>query len=363
MRAEMELDSIAYPPQLTDLIDRYEADAAVISFVPDIRWCSGFSGSNALFLVKRDGNHFITDGRYAVQSQQEVEGAEIHIGENNLLQCVEDKDLLVGVKKVVVQADHLTIAAFGEMKEAFPEVEWVQAQGLLNHRIARKRPPEVTNIRKAQRITDQVFEHLLDILQAGLTEKEVAAEVVYQHLQRGASGMSFDPIVASGPNSALPHARPTDRRLQVGDLVVIDMGCFVNGYASDMTRTVSIGTPPDEARRVYDLVLDAQKQALDFASAGCTSSELDDAARSIIKDAGYGACFTHSLGHGVGLQIHEWPSISWRADVQLAEGMVLTIEPGVYLPERFGVRIEDMIRLTQTGCENITASTKAFTIL
>ena len=196
-----------------------------------------------------------------------------------------------------------------------------------------------------------------------MTEQELAAEIVYQHLRRGASAMSFDPIVASGPNSALPHARPTERTLQQGDMVVIDMGCFVNGYASDMTRTISIGEPDEEARKVYNVVLQAQESALSAASAQLSNSALDNVARSFIKDSGYGAYFTHSLGHGVGLQIHEWPSISWRMDHPLSAGMVLTIEPGIYLPGKVGVRIEDMIQLTQDGCENLTGSTKELIVI
>lgn len=175
--------------------------------------------------------------------------------------------------------------------------------------------------------------------------------------------MSFDPIVASGANGALPHARPSSRVFQEGDLVVLDFGCFVNGYASDMTRTIAIGKPADEAIDVYNLVLEAQQKAIAAAQANLTALELDAVARSIIETAGYGEYFTHSLGHGLGLDIHEWPRISWQNSDQLAENIAITIEPGIYIPGKFGVRIEDIVVLKPDGCEVLTTSSKELFVL
>lgn len=218
-------------------------------------------------------------------------------------------------------------------------------------------------MRRAQAVTDAVFEHLLEFIKPGMQEQEIAAEIVYQHLSRGAERMSFDPIVASGPNAALPHGRPTSKRLQQGELVLVDMGCFVDGYASDMTRTIAIGEPGDEARAVYNLVLDAQERAIESAHGGIASADLDDAARSVIAAGGYGDYFSHGLGHGVGLQIHEWPRVSYHVDYTLPVGAAVTIEPGIYLPDRIGVRIEDLIILREDGCDNLTASPKSLICL
>jgi Xaa-Pro aminopeptidase len=191
-----------------------------------------------------------------------------------------------------------------------------------------------------------------------MTERAIAAEIVYQHLKRGAERMAFDPIVASGPNGALPHARPTNRKLQRGDLVVIDMGGFVDGYASDMTRTVAIGSASDEACTHYTAVLEAQRRAIDTIHAGMTGAELDSTARHVLDDAGLGQYFTHSLGHGIGLQTHEWPRLSQRVEHVLPEGATVTIEPGVYMPDQHGIRIEDIVVVREEGCDNLTGAPK-----
>lgn len=333
------------------------AEAALLTFLPDIRWACGFSGSNSVLLVRPDHAHLITDGRYREQARREVEGAQVHVPGYKLLEHVKEENLL-GDEVVLYQSDHATVAELERLQQLFPSATWQPAPELLTRRVAAKDEQEVGRIRQAQQITDRVFEHVLEALEPGRTEKEVAAEIVYQHLRLGADKMSFDPIVASGEQGALPHARPTDREIQAGDLVVIDMGCFVEGYASDMTRTVAVGEPDDEARTVYQVVLKAQKAAVEAAEAGLSSKELDGVARSIIEDEGYGEYFSHGLGHGLGLQVHEWPKVSYHTDEPLPAHSVVTIEPGVYLPGRLGVRIEDIILLQEGGSENLTGSPK-----
>ena len=344
-------------------VESNNADALILSFIPDIRWLTGFSGSNALVLYVKGKSIFVTDGRYATQSRDEVEAEEIHVAPGNLMQHVADQKILDGLNRVIVQAEHLTLSLQEEYKKILPRVSFIPVSSILNESVAVKSKRERDLIADSQRITDDVFDYLLGFVKPGMREQDIAAEIVYQHLRRGASAMSFDPIVASGPNSALPHARPTQRVLQQGDMVVIDMGCFNNGYASDMTRTIAIGEPGEEARAVYQVVLDAQLKALEAASSNMTSKELDNMARSVIEDAGYGSFFSHSLGHGVGLQIHEWPSISWKAEYPLQPGMIITIEPGVYLPDQLGVRIEDLIQLTEFGNDNLTASPKELVVI
>ncbi len=343
---------------IRSLFSEHGATAAVLTFLPDIRWACGFTGSNGLLFVLPDAAHFVTDGRYTEQAGREVTGATTHIAPRSLIDFASGEGLLGSATRVIVQSDHLTLDGFDQLQEAFNGLEWAPVAGLLQKLVAVKTAGEVDAMRRAQAVTDAVFEDILAFIAPGISEQELAAEIVYQHLRRGASAMSFEPIVASGPNGALPHARPTDRRLEVGDLVVLDFGCFVDGYASDMTRTVALGTPEPEALRVYEVVLDAHLRALDAAHAGMSGKALDAVARDRIAEQGFGSYFTHSLGHGVGLQIHEWPSVSFRTEDPLPAGAVITIEPGVYLPGRFGVRIEDMALLGPTSAESLTHSPK-----
>ena len=337
----------------------YEVDAALISSLPNVRWACGFTGSNGLLLVGHDGAVFVTDGRYTDQAREEVRGADVVISKTGLVSRLDDIDVFEELGRVAFQADHVTVEKHEKLREHLPDVEWVPRSGMLTPHVARKDRSEIDRIRKAQEITEAVFDYVVGFIEPGMEEREVAAEITYQHLKRGGDEMSFEPIVASGPNGARPHAHPTDRTLREGELVVIDMGCIRDGYASDMTRTVSLGEPPKVARTGYDLVREAQRQALDQARAGMRGKELDAVARRVIEDAGYGEYFSHGLGHGIGLEVHEWPRVSYTVDAELPEGVCVTIEPGLYVPEeRFGVRIEDIVVLRSDGCENLTKAPK-----
>lgn len=331
--------------------------------MPDVRWVCGFTGSNGVLIVGRGASHFVTDGRYKTQAAREVQGAQVHVASANLFAHIEDEALLPEGGTVLFQADHVTVAQRADWGERFENIEWTPVEELMPPLVAAKSDAEIEKIRAAQSVTDGVFEHLIGFIEAGMTEREVAAEIVYQHLRRGAERMAFDPIVAAGPNGALPHARPTSRALEPGDLLVIDMGGVLEGYASDMTRTVAVGEPSAEARAVYDLVLRAQQAAHAAAHAGMTGKELDRVARDVIEDGGHGDHFPHSLGHGIGLQTHEWPRLSRHVEHDLPAGATVTIEPGVYVPDRFGVRIEDIVALRADGCDNLTASPKELIVL
>ncbi len=348
---------------LRELAARHGADAVLLSAMPDIRWACGFTGSNGLLFVAREDAVFVSDGRYAEQARREVVGAEVATPGYDLIGFLAAHAPAKASAVIVMQADHLTFAQYEEYAARLEPARPAPVAGLLRTLVARKEAAEVALIRAAQRITEAVFEETLALLRPGLTEREVAAEIVYRHLRRGGEGMSFDPIVASGPNAALPHARPTDRALAAGDMVVLDFGCTVGGYASDMTRTVAVGEPGALARRVYATVLEAQEQALEAARAGMTAGALDAAARGVIERAGWGPQFSHSLGHGVGLQIHEWPRVGKDAEEILPEGAVVTIEPGIYLAGQTGVRIEDMVWLHADGCERLTAAPKALVVV
>ena len=340
-----------------------EADALLITFIPDIRWACGFTGSNGILLIRSDDAVFLTDGRYETQAAREVDGARVLMAGYDIPAYIAENQLLAGCPTVVYQSDHVTVAALEKFRDLFGGIKWKGARELFVRVVASKNAAEVERIRTAQRLTESVFEDILEWLHEGMSEKEVAAEIVYRHLRGGAERMSFDPIVASGPNSALPHGLPTDRRLQRGEVLLLDFGCFLDGFASDMSRTVALGEPGGELRAVYDLVRAAQEQAIAAARAGIQSIDLDGVARRIINEGGYGDCFSHGLGHGVGLQIHEWPRVSYSADYELPADCAVTIEPGIYLPGRFGIRIEDIIVLREDGCENLTRARKDLVVL
>jgi len=222
---------------------------------------------------------------------------------------------------------------------------------------------ELGLLRRAEQIGDEAFDHILTILKPGITEREISLELEFFMKKQGASKLSFDTIVASGPNSSMPHAQVTDRVVQNGDFVTMDFGCVYKGYCSDMTRTVAVGTPTDEMKKVYQIVLDANLRAMDGIKAGVKCSDIDALARGYISDKGYGDYFGHGLGHSVGLQIHEEPRFSPKCDVITEENMVITDEPGIYLPGKFGVRIEDLVVVRKDGYERLSKSPKELIII
>jgi Xaa-Pro aminopeptidase len=350
--------------QVRARLEALDADALLLTSMPDIRWACGFTGSNGLLVVGPTVSRFVTDGRYTEQARAEVEGADVHVAENGLSDLVADEGLLDPFSRVAFQADSVSVARRDDLAETHDSVQWVPATKVLTKAVASKDDWEVDQIRAAQSITEAVFNEIIDLIAPGKTEQEIAAEIVYHHLKRGADSMAFDPIVASGPNAARPHARPTDRTLREGEMVVVDMGCFREGYASDMTRTLALGDPGPAARRGYEAVLRAQEAALDAAQAGMTGEELDAVARNVLEESDLADYFSHGLGHGLGLQVHEWPRVSRTADDELPVGACVTIEPGVYVPEKnYGVRIEDIVVLRNGGSESLTRSTKELTTL
>ena len=331
------------------------AEAALVTHPADIRWAVGFTGSNGLLVVTPSEAHFVTDGRYTTQAADEVTDAEIHVPSGHALaDHVRDAAFLADVSSVAIQADRLTVSAFDTYRDLFPDVTFQPVKELLSAAVAAKSPENVEAVARAQRVTCEVFEALLPSVREGVTEQELAAEITYLHLKRGASAMSFEPIVASGARGALPHARPSGKALQAGELVVIDMGAYLDGYSSDLTRTVAVGSVPAAARAAYETVRRAQEAAFEVAEAGRLGGDLDRAARDVIEADGLGEWFSHSLGHGVGLDVHEWPRLSQTVEHVLPEGATVTIEPGVYVPGEFGVRIEDVIVLERGGMRNLT---------
>ena len=324
-------------------------------------YASGFAtiGTDGVALVTTKGNFYFTDSRYIEAAENTVENAAIGLADRKkgYIAWLGEALALTGARRLGFEDESMTVAEHRLYSEKL-QAELVPASAFLRELRAQKDPEELERLERAQRIAEQALGQILTEIRPGVTEKEIAARLQYLMLHFGAEKMSFDPIVASGPNGSMPHAVPTERKIRPGEFVTMDFGCVYKGYCSDMTRTVCVGRPTEEMERVYETVLKAQLAGIAAARAGVTGAEIDGAAREVIRQAGYGEFFGHSFGHGVGVEIHESPNASPANDKPMAVGSVISAEPGIYLPGRFGVRIEDVIVLTEDGCRNITRAPK-----
>lgn len=345
---------------ITAQLDAYQLDALCITSQPGEYYAVGLKGEGVV-LVTRQGCHYFTDSRYIELAQNTVTNAEVtvvtpHQDHLALASLVLEH---YGLKRVGIEEAYLTVERWQKMKIAFPaDTELVPAGKLLTELRSAKTEEELAVMQKAQDITDQVFAEICEFLHAGVTESEVAAQLTYLQMKHGAEGNSFPPIVASGANGSMPHAIPTAKPIQKGEFVTMDFGCIYQGYCSDMTRTVAIGQPSDEMRRVYDAVLEAQLAGIAAAKAGVPGCDVHNAAWDVLKKYGYGDYFGHGFGHSLGIEIHESPNANRANTKPLPAGAVLSAEPGVYLPGKFGVRTEDVIFLTETGNRILTHAPK-----
>lgn len=337
--------------------------AILITMPENRRYISGFTGSSAYLFITDDDALLATDFRYTEQAATQAPGFEVVMHKSPATDTFKEILRRFGVTRLGFEKDQVTYSDYETLREALTGVELIGTSGLVEELRMVKDANELDKIRRAVAIGDSAFKHMLQFLRPGLTEKEVAFELEFFMRKTGADGLAFSVIAASGPNSALPHAVPTDRVLQPGDFVKIDYGCKIDGYCSDMTRTVVLGQATEKQREVYDIVLRAQLAAVAAVRPGMTGADLDAVARQIITEAGYGDNFGHGLGHGVGLQVHEGPGAGSRSTTVFEPGMVITIEPGIYLPGWGGVRIEDMAFITADGAEIPTASTKELLII
>ncbi len=333
-------------------------DAFLVTGLPNVRYLTGFSGSNGLCLVTGRTAAFVTDSRYTTQSREEVTGWRIVIAPGSLFQASADRRLLPARSRIGVEEQHLSVAELRNLRRLFPGVRFVPVSLLIESIAAVKDDGEIALIRKAAGITDAVFAAILPMLKPGVRESDIAAEISALHRRYGAEGDAFDPIVASGPRGALPHARPTARKFRRGEMITLDLGCRVQGYHSDMTRTVAIGRPSSTMKTVYAIVRDAQQRAVDAAHSGMAARDLDRVARQAIRRHGYGRYFIHALGHGLGLHVHDPLRVSAKSSEVLRDGYVLTIEPGIYLPGTGGVRIEDDVVIRPDGCTVLNRAPK-----
>lgn len=340
---------------------RAELGAFLVSEKNNRRYLSGFSGSAGLLLITPARQLLLTDSRYYEQVKQQSPGWELVKSGYAMIQCVAELLPELGLKgaRIGFEADCLTVADFELWQEGLADTELVAVSGFFSPFRAAKTAAELETIRHAAAIADAALSHVLGWIEPGMTEKEIAWELEVYMRTHGADAPAFDLTVATGPNAAMPHATATQRQATIGEVVLIDMGCMVNGYRSDMTRTFCLGQPADpEYLAVWETVDRANRAAVAGLKAGASGKVIDSLARDVITQAGYGDNFGHGLGHGVGLAIHEDPFLSYRADVVLPVGAVLTIEPGIYLPGRFGVRLEDMVALTAAGPEILTNTPK-----
>lgn len=341
--------------------DAAEIEALLVTRGPNVRYLTGFTGSAGTLLVGPDELVLVTDGRYRQQSHEQLAAA----GVDARIEIAPTQSELYNVIAAAVpprgrlglEAHGVTWAQQRTLAEKL-DAELVATEQLVEARRAVKEPAEVARIRAACEIADDALAFVLPGLHSRPTEQAFALTLEHAMRDRGASGTSFETIVASGPNGAMPHARPTDRVIEAGELVVIDFGCIVDGYCSDMTRTVSVGDPGADARKVWDVVIESQRAGRDAVRAGVECREVDRASRDVIDDAGWGETFAHGTGHGVGLEIHEAPRVAATADGTLEPGHVVTVEPGVYLPGVGGVRIEDTVVVTEAGADPLTGFPK-----
>jgi Xaa-Pro aminopeptidase len=350
--------SAARADRLVERLRERELDSLLVTNLMNVRYLSGFTGTNGLCVVSPDTRVFITDFRYVERAQSEVPDFDRLRGKQDLLEDAAER--VSG--RVGFDDQHMSVRTHKRLAEMLPDgVELVPAGGLVEELRAVKEPDELRAMREAARLGDEMYEYIASRGLVGRSEREVAVDVEREMRARGAEDPSFPSIVAAGANGALPHATPGSAKIAADTLVIVDMGCRVDGYCSDCTRTFATGTLSDEAAAVYELVLAAQEESLAAVRVGAEGREVDAVARDRISAAGRGDQFGHGLGHGVGLEVHEAPRLAQSAEGKLVAGNVVTVEPGVYVPGAFGVRIEDLAVVTDDGSEVFTHFPKALT--
>ncbi len=329
-------------------------DLLLVTSPANVRYLSGFTGSSGWLLLFDEQQILLTDGRYAEQAPAEAPGVDVRIASTGLVSLLCEVVEQMSIPRVGLEGEHVSVGLQQRLVDK-TSAQWTSTKDLVEQVRQSKDAGEVGAIREALGLAERVLCNVVSDLEPGCSEREVAAEIEYACRKGGADGMAFETIVASGPRTALPHAGASDRELLRGEPVMIDMGCRVNGYCSDITRMVWLGDTVDaEAEELHRLVSAAQEAAIAEVRAGIPAADVDCAARRVIIEAGYGEAFVHGTGHGVGLEIHEAPAVSGRSEDLLVAGAVMTIEPAVYLPGKVGVRLEDMVCVREGGCDRLT---------
>ncbi|PYX11542.1 MAG: aminopeptidase P family protein [Acidobacteria bacterium] len=355
--------------RLRESLPSNRLDGLLVTHLPNIRYLCGFTGSAGALFVSDAKSVLFTDGRYRTQARAEVQGGKVVIGKKGpLAACAEwlraNKSRSRMRRRIGIESEHFTVAERSRLAAMVPRDSLLRpAPALIERSRTVKDAEEIEQIQSAVLLGADLFDVILKMTRPGVKESEVAAELEYAARKAGAEGMSFPTIIAGGTRSSLPHGRASEATIPSRGFVVCDFGVILAGYCSDMTRTVYVGHPTEEAGRIYESVRQAQQAAIETVRPGITVGEVDRAARKLLKKSNLDRYFTHSTGHGVGLEIHEPPRIATGQEEILHPGMVITIEPGVYIPGKFGVRIEDMVVVTERGCQVLTPTSKRMIVL
>ncbi len=349
--------------RISDALRERGLDAMLLTSDPNCFWATYFHGEGVTLVTENESFYF-TDSRYIEAAERQIDGAVIGMTDRSkpFIAWINEALARTGAVKVGFEDATMSVAAFHTYQEAL-HCELLPASDLITGLRAVKDAEEIRRLTDAQRISERALTDLLQEIHEGQTEQEIGARLQYLMLRYGAERMSFDPIIASGPNGSMPHAVPSERKVRRGDFITMDFGCVYEGYCSDMTRTIALGEVSEEQRKIYEIVLEAQLAGIAAARAGATGAEVDGAARKVIADAGYGQYFGHGFGHSVGVEIHEAPNANPNNDKPLPAGAVISAEPGIYIPGRFGVRIEDVIVVGEDGCTDLALADKSLIIL
>lgn len=348
--------------KLREQFQKNDIDGLLVTSSKNRRYITNFSGTAGVALISESGAKFITDFRYVEQATKQIEGFEIVQHKGAIVEEVARLSKEMGITKLGFEQDHVSFGEY-QLYDKHISTTLVPVSGVIEKLRLIKTDFELKILKEAAEIADATFTHILPYIKAGATELSVSNELEMFMRNQGATSSSFDIIVASGLRSALPHGVASDKVIETGDFVTLDFGALYKGYCSDITRTVSIGQPSDELRTIYDIVLEAQKLGMSGIKPGITGREADALTRDYITEKGYGEYFGHSTGHGIGLDVHEGPGLSAKSDMVLEPGMVVTVEPGIYVAGTGGVRIEDDTVITEDGNQTLTFSTKELIIL
>ena len=349
--------------KLRNLMKEKEADSVLVSKKENVVYLSGFTGSDALLFITKAKKFLVTDFRYLIQASQECGQYEVRKYKDSIEDEIKSLVFENDVSNVGIEEKDLTHFRYNKITDKIPNTGIIYFGEILETLRIIKDDKELKNIRKSVEITDDVFKEVLKYIKPGVTENEIASEIQYHIRKKGGTGQSFEIIVASGLRSALPHGVASDKKINNNEPVVIDFGSIYNDYCSDMTRTVFVGEPTEELKKIYNVVLKAQKNAIDYIKEGIVCKEADSIARDYIAKNGYGDYFGHALGHGVGLEIHENPRLSTKCDIVLKSGMTVTVEPGIYIENIGGVRIEDLVVIKDNKADVMSSSSKDIIIL
>ncbi|MFW5979292.1 MAG: M24 family metallopeptidase [Halanaerobium sp.] len=351
--------------KLREKMKEQEIEAFLVTKKENVRYLSQFTGTAGKLLITEEDNIFITDFRYLDQAADQTDGCVIEEISRNFIEGFAELLKRKKVKNLSFESQDLSFKMYNKLKEKLDLISLNPVESVVESLRMIKDQSEIQKIKKAVEIADQGFQFLIDFIEPGKSEKEIALELEFFMKRNGGEANAFDFIVASGKRGSLPHGVASNKIVEKGDLVTIDFGTVYQGYHSDITRTVAVGEPASKLKEIYQLVLTAQKKVISEIKAGMSSVEADKIARDLIKEAGYGDNFGHGLGHGIGLEIHEGPRLSYSStsDVTLESGMVVTDEPGIYISGLGGVRIEDDLLITETGCEVLNSAPKELIIL